>query len=76
MPEPFPESPIAVHAVVPEHATAVSALIVAPAGTGGVACLQARPFQRSATGTKSLPEVPMVPTATHHRALRHCTPYK
>ena len=48
--------PIAVHAVVPEHATAASSLIVAPAGTGGLACVQALPFQRSATGTKSLPE--------------------
>ena len=72
-PVPFADSPIAVHAVVPEHATAPRSLFVAPAGAGGSACVQALPSQRSATGTKSPPEA-LLPTATHHCALRHFTP--
>ena len=71
VPPPFSDSPIAVHAAVPEHATAVKALVVAPAGTGGLACVQALPFQRSTTGP-----APPAPTATHQCAVRHCTPYR
>ena len=59
---------------VPEHATAASWFIVAPARAGGLACVQALPFQRSATGAESSPESPMLPTAAHQRALRQLAP--
>ena len=50
VPVPIADEPTAVHAAVPEHATAARSLVVAPTGTGGLTCVQELPFQRSATG--------------------------
>jgi hypothetical protein len=73
-PRPLANEPTAVHALVPEHATADSPLVVAPAGTGTLACAQPLPFQRSATGTELTSPDGLLPTPAHHRADRHATP--
>ena len=65
---PLANEPTAVHALVPEHATADSPLVVAPAGTGTLACAQPLPFQRSATGTELTSPDGLLPTPAHQRA--------